>query len=806
MRNLRKFSVFLLFAALFAVLAYSLFALPLTDMALNVLYGSGERTYVSAVEGADGKVYVLRENKGGAYSLLALQDGRCVAEKAVKNGLPADFEPEALTVAQNGAVVLGVYSRSGVELGEYTLYAAQDGEIYKLLLQAPLSGETMAQRRQSAGVRALVNEGSLVRLTVLQEGEFNKVIYDPAAEQGLVADGSLALEQAQTQAAEQETARQNAWTLVCGGGFDPARITYLAPTAQGGALALVDEARLYAFAADGSITDHSAALYRTPWQSALLLVAVLLGVLVLAYAFYYLVCEAKKLYFPLVIKNLILLTLVGFVAVSAAMLAFIAPAYRGGVREDLLSSMRAQAQQLTGQQDMPLAQATQALARADARYADGAAYSLVKDENGLWTVASSADNTAAGIDARLLGIDAEQQPPIMRFGGQTYYIAYAEASSNSLVCLRMNALAVERGIDDTLLYIALGCYGFALLLVLFALCALGGAARGARRVTRGIDLMSAGAPHVRVVHSSGDEMQALAAAFNDLSGAMEEKREDAALEGSAYLRFVPSRLVALLGASDIEQVDKNTSASHEMAMMVVRFAFPKGLYQSDTQKLFDNINEVFAHIAGAVSGAGGAIYNFTYDGFDAVFESGAKAAVGAAVVIRQALLDLNTERETRGEAAVALRVALDHGMAMMGVVGDEDRVVPTVVSAGLNTARSLVHLADVLDANILCTTPVMEAAGEYGLRYIGKYRDGGADLRVYEIYDGDPYSMRVAKENMREAFSNGVYALYGGDFSQAKRLFMEIARRQSEDGVARHYLYLVDRFEKNPPERIGLNE
>ena len=179
--------------------------------------------------------------------------------------------------------------------------------------------------------------------------------------------------------------------------------------------------------------------------------------------------------------------------------------------------------------------------------------------------------------------------------------------------------------------------------------------------------------------------------------------------------------------------------------------------------------------------------------------------MGAAVEVRQALLELNAQREARGDAPVELRVALDHGVAMMGVVGDEDRVVPTVVSACLNTARKLVELAQVLDANILCTMVVADAAKDYNLRYIGKSRDGDSVIRVYEIFDGDPYGMRLAKESARASFSAGIYALYSGDYAQAKRLFMEIARQQGEDGVARHYLYLADRFEKQPPDWIGLN-
>ena len=217
--------------------------------------------------------------------------------------------------------------------------------------------------------------------------------------------------------------------------------------------------------------------------------------------------------------------------------------------------------------------------------------------------------------------------------------------NGSVLCLRVQDRVLAQGIEANILTLALYAYGALAMLILLSLFALGEVALGAKRITRGIDLLAAGAPKVRVIHRTGDEMEALAAAFNDLSSALEEKRENAALAGSAYLRFVPRRLVALLGASNIEQVDKNTCVSHEIAMMVVRFHFPKAMYQREAKVLFDSINEVFAHIAGPVSSAGGTIYNFTHDGFDAVFESGSKAAVGAAVEVRQALLDLNAQRQ-----------------------------------------------------------------------------------------------------------------------------------------------------------------
>jgi len=819
MRNLRKFSIFLLFIAVFGVLLYSLFPAALGDMAENLRSGGGTRTFIQAVQGADGVAYALEAERGGGYSLYgASAEGR-VSQRPLSEGLPQDFSVEQIYVAKNGCILLGLYERAGVELTRYALYAALPEQPFQLLLEAPLSGTTGDQRRASAGLLYVTADGELVELAVLQEGEYAAYTFDPAQGQGLVAAGALTGEDVQEAQAANAAALEQARQAVSLAGLPGASVAWLAPDGNGGALALLYESgqMLLSVSPQGGHTDLSAGLYRIPWQSGLVLALLVAGVLFLSYGFYYLVCEYQKLYFPLVVKNLLWLGLAGYVAVSAALLIAVGPRYRAGAEQNILAALEAQAAQVTAQDEAGLTQAAQALAQADGDYADCTFLALGQGADGAYEVLASSGPEAAGTALQTPGFlpGVAEQLALARekgqyaghatSGGIGYYYAVCLKAEGGALYVRVQDKALEQAIQGGILELGLYAYGAVALVVLLSLLAIGEAALGARRVTRGVDLLASGAPQVRVEHHTGDELEALAAAFNDLSGALEKKKESAALAGSAYMRFVPRRLVALLGVANIEQVDKDTSVSQEIAMMVVRFRFPEAAYQQDAQTLFDNINEVFAHIAGAVSGAGGTIYNFTHDGFDAVFESGPQAAVGAAVEVRQALLELNAQREARDDAPVELRVALDHGVAMMGVVGDEDRVVPTVVSACLNTARKLVELAQVLDANILCTMAVADAAKEYHLRYIGKSRDGDSPIRVYEIFDGDPYGMRLAKESARASFSAGIYALYSGDFAQAKRLFMEIARQQGEDGVARHYLYLADRFEKQAPDWIGLN-
>ena len=99
----------------------------------------------------------------------------------------------------------------------------------------------------------------------------------------------------------------------------------------------------------------------------------------------------------------------------------------------------------------------------------------------------------------------------------------------------------------------------------------------------------------------------------------------------------------------------------------------------------------------------------------------------------------------------------------------------------------------------------MNGARGYGSRYMGKCREGGAYIRTYEIFDGDPYDIRKVKEATGERFSQGVYALYSRDFSQAKGIFLSLVHHNTGDGGARYYLYLADQLEKRPEAEISLD-
>jgi len=440
---------------------------------------------------------------------------------------------------------------------------------------------------------------------------------------------------------------------------------------------------------EGRLLDPTSSLYRNVLRSILILAAVLLGHIIVSFCFYYLICQSRKMYFPIALRGALTFGLLIFVAATVASELYVKP-------------------------------------------------------------------------------------------------VYAE-----------NNMELARQIDQV-------CYALTAAAVLLCAVTLGPVSGRVRRIIRGIDRLALGEYDTPVRMSAGDELSALARHVNNFADTLSKRSLSETKRDNSYMQFVPQQLVSLMGVNTIDEVDRSTATSRDMAVMVVSFGFTGDVYQSDPETLFNNINEVIKRTSGVVAKNGGTIYVFSHESYTAVFPGGVENAISTAVEIRQGIVALNREREGRGAQPVAFCVAIDKGNVMMGIVGDDSRMVPTAVSPGLTTARMLARLCRMLDTNILCTMGVADEAGSYFVRYIGMTEDGSEPFRVYEIVDGDEYSMMSEKEETRQQFSKGVYTLYSRDFSAAKRIFMDIARRHREDGVARYYLYLADKCEKDPAEEVLL--
>ena len=602
-------------------------------------------------------------------------------------------------------------------------------------------------------------------------------------------------------------------------GYDLDDCTDLWVTRDGDVLLLM-EGNTLLLDRGSTVSDLSGMLCRPATQCVLILGGIALGVLVLTVLLWFVVCEQRQFRLPLLVRWGVLFGAVALLGTAILVRGVIRPASRQMAQREaaaLLGTAAVQASQShDGQEagDLPQLLGDSLAAVQGGLYRDAAAALYERDEAGIWTLVADNAGGMAGSRAELwAGFDWAQVEQARTAGsafwsctqgGETHYILY-QMVGDQLLAVDVNGTGLLAASWTGCQWMVRGLAALAVLLTALALAILCWITIGLRRSLHGMERLAAGERDICVVQGGGDELTSLAEDVNALSGALQAVDRQQNELAQSYRRFVPERVLSLLGKTSILEVDKQTFVARDLATMMLTFQFPPQVYEKSGRELFDNLNEIIERTASIVTQKGGAVFNFAYNGYDSVFEEGSAAAVSTAVAIQQEVLDINRERELSGRPPVVVRIALDEGSVMMGVVGDENQIEPTSISSSFSVVKHLVELCGRLEANILCTESVIDGVKGYGSRYIGKCMESGQAIRTYEIFDGDAYEIRKVKETTGGQFSQGVYALYSRDFAQAKRIFLSLVHHNTGDGGARYYLYLADRLEKRPEEEISLD-
>ena len=706
---------------------------------------------------------------------------------AVIEGDRADFYQR--TGANSGLQQLQTLSEEGL----YTAMALSDGSLV-------LAGENRLVR---TGGTSIDLEGDEVIVRLLQGGT-GMYYLDGASQEIYYADYA--------------DWRPYSFLSLTKDAYDMDRCTDLWVTRTGDVLLLMDGQRLLVDRGS-EVSELTGMLYRPAVQCGLILLGLALGVLVVTVLLWYLVCEQQRFRLPMLVRWGVVIIWVAVLGVSSLLRWGVAPAARSAAEEgasDLMSSVTAQVlrQRTLADSDLPALLGDSLAGATGGSYRDTAVSVYRMDEAENWYLAASNTGLPTGCRGELSpSFDRARAQEAGAAGtvtwtdargGQLRRVLYRQEGELLLaVDTDLTVLLAEAGHASQ--WMTQGLISLAALLTAVSLAILCWISIGLRRALKGLERMAAGEREVTVSLGGGDELSSLADDINAFSGTLRELDRRQSELAQSYRRFVPERVLSLLGKTSIAQVDKHTFVSRHMATMMLSFQFQPQVYGKSGRELFDNINEIIERTASIVTQKGGAVFNFAYSGYDAVFEEGSAAAVSTAVAVRQEILEINKEREADGRSPVTMRIALDEGNVMLGVVGDEDQIEPTSISSSFSVTRHLIALCGRLEANILCTEAVIEGAEHYNSRYMGKCLEDGESIRTYEIFDGDPYEVRKVKESTGGLFSQGVYALYSRDFSQAKRIFLNLVHHNTGDGGARYYLYLADRLEKRPEEEISLD-
>lgn len=300
---------------------------------------------------------------------------------------------------------------------------------------------------------------------------------------------------------------------------------------------------------------------------------------------------------------------------------------------------------------------------------------------------------------------------------------------------------------------------------------------------------------VTVAVRGHDEIADISAAFNQMSLEIASYVQDIKNMSDGYYKFIPAKIIDLLGKDSIQDVELGDEMQGEFTILSLHaLDYPKQSASFSAEQAYKDINRVLSMLVEPINSHYGVVEHFEDTGLSAFFAVSSREALDAAVDIQRLL-----EEQMPGNGRT---IAISYGRVMIGVIGHEQRMEATTISAHSDLAKELRLKGDKYGAHILITHLVYEQIADfeehYHARYLGNIylSANNAYERVYDVYDGDAEEEFYYKDLTKPLFERGVNLFVAKKFYEARLVFVEVLKQHRKDKAAKEYLYRCDKYYK----------
>lgn len=319
---------------------------------------------------------------------------------------------------------------------------------------------------------------------------------------------------------------------------------------------------------------------------------------------------------------------------------------------------------------------------------------------------------------------------------------------------------------------------------------VGQLARAAQRVGKG-DL------DTRVAIESGDELEALGGAFNQMVAGLRERDR---------IRRTFERHVSREVAEELLRHPEAGAARGRRCEVTVLFSdlagFTTFAESRAPETLVACLNEYFGVLCDAVLATGGTVNDLLGDGVLASWGAPiahpdhAERACRAALLASDRLTALAAAWRDRGLPALRWRIGLHSGPVVAGEMGTAERTKYGIIGDAVNVASRLEGANKQLGTVTLLSEQTREAVGSrFEVCEVDTIRVAGrsAPLRVFELI-GEAGSVGAERLAARDRYEAALAAYRSRDFARAEDLLAG-----SESGVARSLRERARAFAADPP-------
>ena len=154
--------------------------------------------------------------------------------------------------------------------------------------------------------------------------------------------------------------------------------------------------------------------------------------------------------------------------------------------------------------------------------------------------------------------------------------------------------------------------------------------------------------------------------------------------------------------------------------------------------------------------------------------------------------------EEKSLCTLKTSILLHYTQFEYGVAGTGDQSFPFLLSAEGQEMERYGAWFREMGLRLVITESVKERENlkTGSLRYIGYIiiPQMPVKIRLYEALDACPYSEKHLKQISNSRFQKGIELFYQHDFYLARSAFSDVLKENSEDHIAKWYLFICERY------------
>src|SRR6267378_126551 len=233
--------------------------------------------------------------------------------------------------------------------------------------------------------------------------------------------------------------------------------------------------------------------------------------------------------------------------------------------------------------------------------------------------------------------------------------------------------------------------------------------------------------------------------------------------------------------------------------------------KADPEALVAQLNEYLSRMTSVIFSNGGTLDKFIGDAIMAVWGNvrsfgmaqDAKCCARAALGMRRQLSQLNQSWREQGRMGLGMGIGVNHGEVIVGNIGSQERMDPTVIGDAVNLASRLEGLTRIYGVDMLVGASVAELVrDEVYLRSVARVQVKGktkpVDVFTFIAARGEETDMEFLK--WLETYEEALEKFRARDFIDAKILFSRFLEFYPDDLLAKMYLQRALEYEQAPPD------